>query len=621
MHPASFPLFSLSLGSIGRKIFARLTRFTENLVGLLPLLAISLALSAFIVFGLISRRTVYLLLFVLALTAAIYLVNPIISTYSNHGMAHLGFVYATGRFHWPPEDPYFAGTSLHYPWGYDALVGGVSSLLNVPPSWVYAGCNLAALAVTVVAVAGITRLLEGDEITANCAVVIAVLAPTLLGGGAEVFLGPLTRAIHPAFWGPEALPPVEKYSNINAMPLGMAVGLVGLYKLFSIVKAVKYTALDMISVAMFMIIIGHIYPHIWLSSCIIAFVCAVVALWAGEWRKALVLTAALLLGNLAVVPYLLALTGGRTPGHGIRLEPDPHLWLARLLHVAIILLPLWFLIALRRRSLIERLREPSWAHWAALGSGLALLLTFIGVNTPGDGYKFRAMAIFCLAPLAAPGVRRIYDWNKTALVLILAFQLLPFCNAWYEKTPWGWGTAAEPCYWQGTVLRHGVPEQDRLYQWIRARTPITAILIDNKPYVPVYAQRSLFVARQLHWKAEDWRRRRDGWLFHPSEWLERINGHSIDEIRHRNELVDALYSETDARSGEDLVGQLGEMTDDRPVFVIARDGQEKAALNSRPFLRRVVEVGDWAVYALEKDKPKPRAACRGTTDRSSVASL
>ncbi len=622
MYPVPLHLVSQALPQIGRKILGRLAWFAHNLVGLLPLLPVSLALGAFIVFVLFPRRTIYLLLFVLAITAAIYLVNPIVSTYSNHGMAHLGFLYATERFHWPPEDPYFAGTSLHYPWGYDALVGEISSLLGVPPNWVYAGCNLAALAVTVLAVAGITRLLEGDETTANCAVVIAVLAPTLLGGAAGMFLEPLTRSVNPEFWGPEALPPVEKYSNVNGMPLGMAVGLACLYKVLSVVKSNSLQYIDILYIFILIIVIGYIYPHIWLTTCIATVVCVAVAAWAGDWRKAGALAAALLLGNLAVAPYVRALMAGRAQAEQALFYRDPRLYLFHLLHVAVILLPLWLLMAVRRRSLGEQLRR-SWVHRAALGSGLALLMTFIVLSVPGGGFfKCRAMAVFCLAPLAAPGLKQIYDWNKSASVLVLTLQLLPFCYAWYEKTPWGWGTAAEPCYWQGTVLRHGIREQDDLYRWIREHTPTTAILIDNKPYAPVYAQRSLFVARQSSgWRAEDWWRRRDGWLYSPNAWLEQIDAHPIDEIRHRNELVDALYSETDARSGEDLVGQLGEMTDDRPVFVIARNGPEKAALNSRPFLRRVVEVGDFAVYALEKEKLKRQAASRGTADRSSVASL
>ena len=356
---------------------------------------------------------------------------------------------------------------------------------------------------------------------------------------------------------------------------------------------------SVISVSLITVIIGYIYPHIWLTACVMAVVCAAVAFWAGTRGKAIAILAALVLGNLAVIPYVRALAGGRVEGKSALLFDDPRTYLYHLIHVIIILLPIWLLIALGRRTLLEQLRR-SWAHRAALLSGLALLLIFIGMNVPGGGYKFRAMAVFCLAPLAAPGLKRVYDWNKPALVLVLALQLWPCCAGWYGKTPWGWGTAAEPCHWEGTVLRHGDLEQDRLYQWIREQTPPAAIVIDNKPYVPVYARRSLLVARQSNWNAEDWKNKRDGWLFAPAEWLERIDGHSTHDIERRNELVDALYRQADARSGEDLARQLHELTRDRAVFVIARSEPEKTALDSKRFLRRVAEEGSWVIYAFEK---------------------
>jgi hypothetical protein len=210
------------------------------------------------------------------------------------------------------------------------------------------------------------------------------------------------------------------------------------------------------------------------------------------------------------------------------------------------------------------------------------------------------MAVFCIGPLAAPGLKRIYDWNKTALVLILAIQLLPYCGDCYSKSPWGWGTAAEPCFWRGTVLRHDVPEEDHLYQWIREHTPTTAILIDNKPYVPVYAQRSLFVARQSNARAEDWWNHRDGWTITTNSVLAHAQGHSLDKIRRRNALVDALYSQTRPRAGANPFIELREMTKDRPVFVVARNQAEKDALDRGPFLQKVAEESYWAIYALGK---------------------
>jgi hypothetical protein len=535
-------------------------------------------------------------------------------------MIHLGYVYATERPPWPPEDPYLAGTPLYYPWVYHALVGRISSLLDEAPSWIIAGCNLAALAVTIVVVAGISRLLDGDAITANCAVVLAVLAPTVMGPGLEpvfnLLLPPgIPKSVLAAFWDGRALPPTEKYLNTAPMALGIAVTLIVLYESLRVLQpsragagALPGLAGPVVALITSIILAGYIYPFLWISACLIVVACAAVAAWAGEGRKLGALIAALVLGNLAVVPYLLALTRGRAAGHGFGLQGDPRLVLARLLHVVIVLLPLWLLIGLRRQSLSERLRARSWAHWAALGSGLVLLLTFILLDARtadvGVGYKFRTMAVFCLAPLAAPGLKWVSDRNRPALVLLLGLQLLPFCSDSATRIPGRWGRVTEPYSWHGAQLRHAIPAEEDLYRWIREHTPATAVLIDQEPYGPVYAQRSLLVARRSRRMAREsgpeagWLN--DGWLFHPSVWLDQVNGHPAAEIRHRNELVDGLYHQTDARSVGDLARQLGAMTADRPVFVVARNGLEKAALEGKPFLQKVAEASDWAVYALEK---------------------
>jgi hypothetical protein len=208
------------------------------------------------------------------------------------------------------------------------------------------------------------------------------------------------------------------------------------------------------------------------------------------------------------------------------------------------------------------------------------------------------MAVFCLGPVAAPGLKRIYDWNKTSMVLILGLQLLPYCAELYSKSPWGWGSVAEPYHWQGSEIRHGVLAEEHLYQWIREHVPPLAIMVDNKPYVPVFARRSLFVARQTYEKPDDWWTRRNGWLMRSEYWLGRNIGHPLDEIRSRNQLVDALYSNSAAPAGVNLVSELRSITGDRPVFVIARNAQEKEALEHRTFLQKVVEEDRWSVYRV-----------------------
>ncbi|HZW29546.1 MAG TPA: hypothetical protein VFF52_02500 [Isosphaeraceae bacterium] len=570
---------------------------------------ISFALAAIIGLALIPRRTLDLLLFTLAITAGIYLINPHLVTYSYHGLIHLGDAYACQRLTWPPEDPYFAGRPLYYPWAFHALAAGIASRLNLPPSWMFAVFNLAALAVTVVVLARLARRIEGDTATAHCAVILGLLAPTCLSGGGIDVLDGLTQGrlteladrlagrYGVAFWSPWALPPLMRYSNVTAMPAGMALGLVCFAISIRSIQENKIKLHYFIIITTFISFVGYIYPFMWLSTCVMVAACLATAAWAGNRRGAGGLAAALLLGNLPVAPYLRGLTSGR--GQGIAVSGDPGLWLAHLLHAVIILSPVWLLIALRHRSLVERLRARSWVHWAALGSGLALLLTFILLRVPGEaGYKFRAMAVLCLAPLAAPGLKQIYDRNRTAVVLLLTLLFLPLAWDFYGKLPRKFGGVTEPYSWQGAVLRHAVPSEDRLYRWIRDQTPPEAILIDREPYVPVFANRSLFVALLAPRAAAD-PSLHDGWNVPPRTWLELYHGHPAEEIQRRYQLVDALYDQAEGGSGADLFHQLVEATAGRPVFLIARNGPEKAALDHKSFLQKVAAEGDWAVYRAE----------------------
>ena len=189
-----------------------LAGFAEALVAALPLLAVGLALGAFLTLALLRRRGVYVLLFIVVRRGGPVRGNPDLRTYSYHGMIYLGYVFATEREPWSPEDPYLAGAPLTYPWGYFALVGRLSALSSWAPSGIFTALNLAALGATVILVARITRLLGGGVADGNCAVVVGILAPTALGSGIALVFEPLRPlAIDPAvvdvFWFPFGLPP------------------------------------------------------------------------------------------------------------------------------------------------------------------------------------------------------------------------------------------------------------------------------------------------------------------------------------------------------------------------------------------------------------------------------
>src|SRR5262249_12957868 len=153
--------------------------------------------------------------------------------------------------------------------------------------------NLAALAATIVVVVLISRLLDSDAITTNCTVVLAVLAPTLLAGELAALLSILippgiSGTVLAAFWDGRALPPLQMYLNTTPMPVGMAVNLIGFYQLLQFLKPQRAgesaegrprLAGRLSLVIASIILLGYIYPFLWISMCLMVVACAAVGTW------------------------------------------------------------------------------------------------------------------------------------------------------------------------------------------------------------------------------------------------------------------------------------------------------------------------------------------------------
>jgi len=320
-------------------------------------------------------------------------------------------------------------------------------------------------------------------------------------------------------------------------------------------------------------------------------VCVSVAVLAGHRRKALGLAFALAAGSLVIAPYLHSLVAQKDPSQSIRISRDWGEWAPHFLHVVVVLVPLWFFIALRRRTLVEQLSRRSWVHWAVAGSALALLLAYIFLHVPGHaGYKYRAMAVLFLAVMAAPGLKSIYTYNRFVFVGIVSLLFFSLMFDSVHKLTRG-GPVSELTLADGFVLRHADASEDALYQWISRHTTANAIIVDNKPYVPVFAHRPLFVARGG--------RGLEGWSTSTTFWLGEVHGHRRRAIEARNEIVDNLYSPT-ATPRDDTAWRLAELTGDRPVFIVARNEEQQAALEQKPFIRKAASTEDWAIFEFIK---------------------
>ena len=96
--------------------------------------------------------------------------------------------------------------------------------------------------------------------------------------------------------------------------------------------------------------------------------------------------------------------------------------------------------------------------------------------------------------------------------------------------------------------------------------------------------------------------RHDGWFFHPYVWLELVNGHPAAVIQGRHEILLYLYSANPVGTDDEVQRRLDEARRGREIFVVARNEGQKLILERRPFLRKMIEEGSWAVYKLRSDK-------------------
>ena len=107
--------------------------------------------------ALLPRRRGWAVALAVAPIAVAYLVSPDIRVVSIHGLIHASMAYHLMGSELPPDNPFFAGVPIHYPWAFHAAVALVSSVLQVTPSWVFAAGNLISAGLICVLVAKISR--------------------------------------------------------------------------------------------------------------------------------------------------------------------------------------------------------------------------------------------------------------------------------------------------------------------------------------------------------------------------------------------------------------------------------------------------------------------------------
>ena len=516
--------------------------------------------------GLLAAGIVLLVMVPLAANSTLHLRADAMS---NTALAH-----AVRRHGLPPSDPYLAGQPLHYHWGYNAAVAGLSALTGIEPLPLMVWLGPLALAMILVSASRLARWLGGGDGGAALALVLVavglngwgwLLLATRWVVGQVGFTQALTSGVSPflhlliqgydvrlAFFVTKALVATSFIWDLAFLAIAVSAFL-----RFMQEGGWRHGAVFVLAAA------AAAYATTQVGAGLLALVVAGLAVRLCLWRRregtaarsrALAALGLVALSLALVVPYLVVVMGDAA-------SEERLVWLAppdgfHLLGAAAGLAPLWICAALIGRPKRWGPQDLWLAYLAAGFVGAFLLVRVVdGVQT-----KFLFVAAMLLP---------VYVGSRSADLA-----------AWRRRALWLAAASAVPTTALGLVAYVYAPDTIDLskaeaatFDWIARNTPRETVVVarERSTLVPILARRDLYVPdrvgfhRAARYDHAVWDRRTD----------------QMHRLYDRGEAVPVL---------EAIAAELG-----RPVVLITR-GEWRAADASR--LRLLFSEGDLRTWAV-----------------------
>jgi len=530
----------------------------------------------------------------------IYLVNPHYRIYSRHGLMHVSIVNQVLVHGVPPEAPWLAGQPLAYPWAYHVLVAGMRSLLYAPASVCFAAINLVCLTGTVVLLSMIAGLITPDRRTRCFAVLLALFGMT------PFCRGPITHVLKPLFarWVGSPLlvpgvPAVEKFSNVNATPLGIFFTAWFFYLTLQLLAGGsrpwwRYALLFLAVVGA-----GYFYPLMFLGLGVCTGLGGLLALMYHGRRcipAVLAYAGCAAAAALVVAPYVLEIASARTahhPGLQASWAGVGHNCLRWLGNIGVVLL-----IAAWEYRRVGGLIRPVHFPWLLLvvfGMVLGGMYAVLSVP-PRNEYKFMMQSALCLGVAGSVLVAGFVQRSRFIALPLLTLLLLTFGSDLWARI--GHPRPATPLVETGAGLRHRDPERNALYTWIANETPSDAVFVDTDMWIPVLGRRSLLVGLHVTHPGAG-KPDLAGWTIPPLLLLVNIFGYPPDLVESRAQLVQSLYAAGPIE--ETTIAALRRAGASRPVYVVYAPAFRPDRLRDDPRFDRVYEHARYVVYRLRDD--------------------
>jgi hypothetical protein len=432
-------------------------------------------------------------------TSFIYLYNVEWKVISIHTFFRAQIVYQIMNGNCPPMDPLFAGETLHYQWGYPWAAAFLSNLLNITPFSSFAWINVLSLGCCLWLLYKISnRLIDDPKINIFSAFFV-IYCGTIIGPG---IIAKLSRMI-PFYTGENRIfPLILKFHNNNGVPLGLVFFLLMVYgtlRLFEKKMMFFYSFLVFIGAACCMFFYAAFGPAIlaWTGS---------IGLW---WllkykdenfralgRPLLILCILMTLSIAVASPYLRQISSS---GGFLEMEfLNPGILIGNFLNFILPTCAGVCVIFWSRKYLSRNLHLQNLSLLSCLF--LASITCYFIFHFPSHvEYKFLLAALLpfgVVTGIAFSHIRHRSRWMALALLGLFALPAIQVIRYHFESSP---RTLFDinymaPYYENGTALESRNPEENAMYHWIRENTSLEACFLDAETKIPVYAQRSLWVA-------------------------------------------------------------------------------------------------------------------------------
>ncbi len=482
----------------------------------------------------------------------------------------------------PPENPYFAGQILHYPWG------GIwfNSLLRTPLSLTYG--HAASLNVAIAYILfwilsyKLSITLYRNSKTAKFALILATIAPTWVGPTVNGFriLGEQARSITPALI----------YERYDQWPLAWTMAVM---VLLLMVQSLKKDPSLLRYISIPFLVAGSIFFYPFCLLFLLPLIGATAYLIRIDKRKRNFLILSILMGILLVSPYLILSTTGRSTQGGF--SPDLHWWTVLfqlrdftfIAIVPLVFIPwrLWKNVILITSSEKTGMEVRFLLLCTIPCMGLLFFVHFPGMTH----YKLRVMTVFLLSLVAAPYFRAFFHHRKWMGIVLILLLLFPYSIEIYRD--W-YGNLQIHLPMKFHADHHGraIQQDDQkqeAYDWIIQNTPVNSVWIDfENAYLPVFTGRSLYIAQTPTTESLF------GWTMNASFFLEDTCGVPAKLIEERAKQIHIL---SDAQSTSEILKsiilQIENQIQNRPFYSIQSiDRPSRGHLGNKVFENKKFKI-------------------------------